>query len=179
MKLNQAQQIAETLRTDLRPFCERIEICGSIRRKKPDPKDIELIAIPKFTEIGTGQRTLGGEELSTNRNMLFDFIATHFHIIKAGARYLQMWVYPDDPPAEIKVDLFTATPETWGYILMIRTGPAEFSKVVVTKLKRFGYRSENGRIIKDIDQKMVTIKEADVFDMLRIGYIEPEDRGAI
>ena len=32
----------------------------------------------------------------------------------------------------ITLDLFVATRETWGYILALRTGPAEFSKRLVT-----------------------------------------------
>jgi DNA polymerase/3'-5' exonuclease PolX len=38
----QALAIAEQTRTALAPYCERIEIAGSIRRQKPQVKDIEL-----------------------------------------------------------------------------------------------------------------------------------------
>lgn len=40
MKLEQAQKIAESLKRKLEPYCERIEIGGSIRRKKPEVKRI-------------------------------------------------------------------------------------------------------------------------------------------
>jgi len=52
MKLEEAQVIAEKTKALLAPYCERIEIAGSIRRKKPDVGDIELVAIPKPYNIG-------------------------------------------------------------------------------------------------------------------------------
>ncbi len=48
MKLDKALEIAERTKKLLAPYCERIEIAGSIRRKKPEVKDIELVAIPKL-----------------------------------------------------------------------------------------------------------------------------------
>ncbi len=47
MQLDKALEIAEKTKELLAPYCERIEIAGSIRRKKPEVKDIELVAIPK------------------------------------------------------------------------------------------------------------------------------------
>ncbi|MDP2873417.1 MAG: hypothetical protein Q8P31_12890, partial [Bacillota bacterium] len=48
MELQKARVIAEELKMLLEPGCARIEIAGSIRRRKPDPGDIELLFIPKF-----------------------------------------------------------------------------------------------------------------------------------
>lgn len=62
MKLEQAQSIAEELRRELEPGCERIEIAGSIRRKKPEVKDIELCLIPKMLTLpNTGQLAMALE----------------------------------------------------------------------------------------------------------------------
>ena len=52
MNLQQAQQIAERIKSELAPHCDRIEIAGSIRRKKPEVKDIEIVCIPKPYETG-------------------------------------------------------------------------------------------------------------------------------
>ena len=174
MILKQAQGIAEALKADFAPLCERIEIGGSVRRRKPEPNDIELICIPKFAEIGTGQSALFGGETMITENLLFDHISEKYFVLKMGEKYCQIQI-GDMDDIGIKVDVFTATPETWGYIFMLRTGSAEFSKWVVTRLKRRGYRLEGGAIKKGIDHKIVTMKEADVFDMLGILYIEPEN----
>jgi len=50
MELNKARKIAETLKAALEGSCERIEIAGSIRRRKLDPVDIELLCIPRFDD---------------------------------------------------------------------------------------------------------------------------------
>ncbi len=48
MKLSQAQNLAERIIETMQPFCQRVAIGGSIRREKPEVKDIEIVAIPKF-----------------------------------------------------------------------------------------------------------------------------------
>lgn len=50
MELAQARKIAEELKARLERSCHRITIAGSIRRRKPFPGDIELLAIPKFVD---------------------------------------------------------------------------------------------------------------------------------
>lgn len=52
MKHSTALVIAEKIKAQLAPHCDRIEIAGSIRRKKPEVKDIEIVVIPKPYEVG-------------------------------------------------------------------------------------------------------------------------------
>jgi DNA polymerase/3'-5' exonuclease PolX len=47
MELSRAREIAKRVLVLLRPFCERAEIAGSIRRGKPEVGDIEIVVIPK------------------------------------------------------------------------------------------------------------------------------------
>jgi len=46
MDLATARQIAQTVQDRLTPFCERIEVVGSIRRGKPEVHDIDIVCIP-------------------------------------------------------------------------------------------------------------------------------------
>lgn len=50
MKLEKAKTIAEEFIKENNHKYERIEVVGSIRRNKPEVKDIDLIAIPKYPE---------------------------------------------------------------------------------------------------------------------------------
>src|SRR3990167_7360212 len=52
MELARAQEIAAQVLAELSPFCERCEIAGSIRRRKPEVGDIEIVAIPKTVTAG-------------------------------------------------------------------------------------------------------------------------------
>jgi DNA polymerase/3'-5' exonuclease PolX len=45
MQIAKATAIAERIKAELAPYTERIEIAGSVRRRKPEVKDIELVAV--------------------------------------------------------------------------------------------------------------------------------------
>ena len=51
MKLAQAENLARRVVETMAPYCERVEIAGSIRRGKAEPKDIEIVAIPRRCEL--------------------------------------------------------------------------------------------------------------------------------
>ena len=53
MELEKARDIAEKIEAVLESSCERIMIAGSIRRRKPDVGDIELLCIPYYTHATT------------------------------------------------------------------------------------------------------------------------------
>ncbi len=52
MRFEKAYSIAERVMKLLKPFCDRIEIAGSLRREKEEVKDIEIVAIPKSNREG-------------------------------------------------------------------------------------------------------------------------------
>jgi DNA polymerase/3'-5' exonuclease PolX len=188
MKHEHALRIAGQLIVDLSKYCEYIKVGGSIRRKKPEVKDIELICIPKFGESRTGQGTLLDGEVKEIANLLFGHIIANgdkYDILKMGEKYAQIEVFGEHAIGvrqHIKVDIFTATPETWGYILLLRTGPADFSKWVVTELKKIGFTPNDGAVWSNEPNegmiKITTPTEGPIFDMLGIDYIKPEDRRA-
>lgn len=50
MNLPFAQRCAERLVAWLAPSCVRIEVAGSVRRRKADPADLDLVVIPKVIQ---------------------------------------------------------------------------------------------------------------------------------
>ena len=65
-----AEPVAERLVEQLRPYCERIQIAGSIRRRKWAVGDIELLCIPKY------RTELRSVDMFTTENV--DFEIAHF-----------------------------------------------------------------------------------------------------
>lgn len=59
MKLELAKTIANRLRERMSPFCERIEIAGSVRRQKDKVNDIEIVAIPKLHDVKVRKEQVG------------------------------------------------------------------------------------------------------------------------
>ena len=63
MPLKQAQGYAAKIVDWLRPYCEHIEIAGSIRRECATCADVDLVCIPRFRK---GQNTL--------RRFFYDYV---------------------------------------------------------------------------------------------------------
>ena len=82
------------------------------------------------------------------------------------------------PGIEIGVDLFVVTPPAeWGVVYLIRTGSAQFSQAVVTRLHRWGLRSEQGRIVRtDSGEVLRCPDESTFFRYARLPWITPRLR---
>jgi len=167
MKLEQAQEIAERVKAELAPHCERIEIAGSIRRRKAEVGDIEIVAIPKQVNGG-----LFGDE--PERDPGFICTVGQWRKVRgsvSNGRYMQRLL-----PDGIALDLFTATADNWGLIYAIRTGSAEYShRVLATGWVRNGYKSVDGILTRD-GILVSTPEETDLFRLAGVTWIEPELR---
>jgi len=166
MKLDQAIEIAERIRAELAPFCERVEIAGSIRRRKPEIGDIEIVAIPRMVESG----------------FLWSNPEIHLGFCIAVARYQAVKGKPTGKytqrllPGGIKLDLFMARQENWGLIFAIRTGSAKFAhRVVAGGWCRAGYHSVDGMLVKGL-RKIPVCEERYLFNLIDLPWSEPWER---
>ena len=169
----EAKRLADELLDQLSPACERIEIAGGVRRKKPECHDIELVAIPKmeplmdiFNQVA-GQRNLLNERIE-NLHLLLD---------KNGDRYKKI-IYTND----LDCDLFIVLPPAqWGVIFTIRTGSSDFSHRIVTARKYGGCMPSNcackDGAVHDKSGRIVPMpEEMDFLNFLGLGWIEPDKR---
>lgn len=175
--LAQARRMAETLCADLAPHCTRIEIAGSIRRARPLVGDIEIVCIPKEVRVEAGTDIFGTPLPGAVKQRDPGFVAvvkrytsTHVKGQAATGRSVQIITRTG-----VKVDLFMATPDNWGYILAIRTGSAEFSQSLAWRWKKMGYKGQDGMLTRF--GKPVPLKEErDLFDLLGIQWVQPSER---
>jgi DNA polymerase/3'-5' exonuclease PolX len=184
-----ARGVAREMLVILRPACERIEIGGSIRRGKARVKDIELVAIPKTVPV----LDMFGEVAGT-RDLLHELVTEMSQVgvvtkrldVNGVPRFGQrakMLCYHGIP-----VDLFTAQADNWGLQFLIRTGPAEFNRRVVTRtydggLLPFTFRvgklddkSEHPSYLWQGNTIIPTPEERDFFAAIGLAWVEPEDR---
>lgn len=155
-----AYKIALEVIKQLKPYCERIEIAGSLRRKKADIGDIEIVAIPK--PYSTGLLESG-----------FATVVNKWEKVKGElpCKYTQRIL-----PEGIKLDLFIAEEGNWGSILATRTGSADYSyKVLANGWVRQGFKSDGGYLFRD-GEKYEVKEEKDLFRLIGIPYVEPEYR---
>lgn len=114
MILHDAYKLAEKIKGVLAPFCERIEIAGSIRRARPVVNDIDIVLLP-----------LPGSAAEELRAIL-----RKCAVVKDGP---QNMVVRSKCGQQIDVrfahgeirDLLTTTPSNWGAQLLCWTGSQE------------------------------------------------------
>ena len=155
------EPIAEAVKMLLDPHCIRCEIAGSIRRKKEMCKDVEIVCIPKPYDTG-----FFSSGIAT--------VVNRWEKVKGElpCLYTQRIL-----PEGIKLDLFIATPDNWGYIFMLRTGSREFNFRWVIELKNKFYRLRDGGIFAN-GYPVPVREESDVFRLLGMEFVEPENRTA-
>lgn len=201
MKHDVALKVAEALVEYLRPVCERIEIMGSIRREKPDVKDIELLVISDLVNVPRRAPLEFGKPIPPSYKTALDKLIVEMkeadairlepgypHHDKNGERLKSFYL----KYAGIQVDLsIVLPPATWGVQAVIRTGPADFSHWCVTRRKNGGalsngYRVQDGAVwlgelpIKnpEIETRVGFAKELEFLEFLGLGWIEPREREA-
>ena len=164
MVLTEALQIAQRVKALLTPHCTRIEIAGSIRRNKPQVKDIELVAIAKPWQTGL---FMDGLAAAVNP---WEKIRGDIEN-NSACKYTQRLL-----PEGIKLDLFLCDPVNWGYIYAIRTGPAEFNQyVLLPALKKRGYVPADG-VLKWHGKIQPVREEHQLFQYACLPYYEPQNR---
>jgi DNA polymerase/3'-5' exonuclease PolX len=165
----QAKAIADGMVERLSGYCDRIEVAGSVRRKKPEVHDIEIVAIPKAIDEPNMFDAVGKREFPSD-------LFLPYRMIKNGSRYKQM-----ELPEGINLDLFIVLPPAQlGVILTIRTGPADFSHKIVTSKSFGGYlpgdcKVHDGGVYRG-GELIPMPEETDFLDFVGLGWIEPEKR---
>lgn len=129
--LDRARALAEAVADLLRPGCAEIVIAGSIRREKETVKDIELVArLQPELDRRLAQSRLDAAILKA---VAAGALAFDKAVKRAGSRYKRL-LYPIMAGSTaIAVDLFIADEQNFGNTLAIRTGDADFTRLMVTQ----------------------------------------------
>jgi DNA polymerase/3'-5' exonuclease PolX len=189
-----ARRAAHQICGILQDACERIEIAGSIRRMLAMVGDIEIVCRPKLL---MGHRS---NFISAIDELLDEIIPIDGTLFAGdvrdkglrwnnerptnGTRYKRLiWVGQEGPLERIPVDLFCVLPPaSWGALMAIRTGPADFSKGLVTKRRQGGAMPDEllqrDGALWGPEGRVETPEEEDYFRLLGIPCWAPEGRTA-
>ena len=187
VNLAEADRIAAQIVAQLAPHCERIEIAGSIRRRKTEPNDIEVVAIPKPYDVGLFESGLAKVVNRWPKGELGpDCRYTQRLVPLVAPLEMELAQITGSGPfkvGDVKLDLFLVTPQTWGLQLAVRTGSASFShKVLAARWSRIGYRGDGGVLYPEDGSDLhgagpVTFaEEEDLFRFLGVPWVPPEQR---
>ena len=158
MRLEQARQIANNIKKILTPYCDRIEIAGSIRRGKPIVHDIDIVLIEK----------------PESALIIPSLLATIGAITLNGSKIKRLH-YGD---ADINIDIYTATPASWSTLLLIRTGSKENNIRLATIAKRKGWqlKANGDGLFNNHGDRIAGDTEQSIYQVLDIPYQKPHDR---
>ena len=169
------------LREELAPYCERIEIAGSIRRRKPLVHDIEILFIPKMVKIKLG---LFDEEESSAADAKLATMLLNGGLDKRPNK-LGHFTWGSQNKlgihvnSGIPVDFFTTNADRWWNSLVCRTGGKFNNLLITTTAQNRGWSFEaygsGFRKIGYGDHHQTT-SERDVFEFIGLPYKDPSER---
>lgn len=175
-----ALEVAKELCARLKPHCKKLIVAGSLRRRKAEVGDVEILYVSRMAErpldmFSTQLVSLADEEIT---KMLDDGSLTK-RPSKTGSTAWgdknKLAVHRSGMP----VDLFSTVDESWCNYLVCRTGPANSNTRIATEAQRRGYRwNPYGIGYTKLADGTVTAmdSEAAVFAFVGLPYAEPWER---
>lgn len=166
MNFSTADRYAVKIAGNLEPFCERIQIAGSIRRHRPEIGDIDLVVIPK------------------NLNDLIARCRTSCTAIAEGQVNLSY-----ETPMKIRLDIYVAQPghrelydvtaSNWGSLLLCRTGSKEHNQRLCEVAAKKGMKWKPYVGLMDSQNLVIASEtEEEIFQALGLDFVPPEKREA-
>jgi DNA polymerase (family 10) len=155
MELERAQRTANAVIDILKPYCSRIEVVGSIRRKRPNPNDVDIVLIPK------------------------DLWNLHAELVKlgqvkmSGSKIIRV-IY-----GNTQLDFYIADEATCATLLLIRTGSTQNNIRLCSIAKKKGWHlAANGDgLFNEKKERIAGDTEISIYQALGLPYKRPEERG--
>ncbi len=154
LELKPAQMIAARVVERLRPYCSRIEIVGSIRRRKLLVNDIDLVVIPPdLWGLNAELPRLGRVTMSGGK----------IQRIKTGV---------------VTIDLYIASEDNWATLLLIRTGSKDNNVRLCSLAKAKGWRlaATGDGLFNEKGERIAGDSEQSIYAALGLKYQEPWER---
>lgn len=165
-----ALAIGRRLVGELESACERVEIVGSLRRGSSAVHDVDIVLLPKDApqEFWLGGATLLEEVIArlVSRGNLTPV---------RGKKKIKVFLATK---SGIPVDMYIATRETWATLLLIRTGSKDHNIKLARRARELGMklRASGDGIEKDDGNLLRVEAEEDIFRLLDVPYVLPEER---
>ena len=107
--------LANRIIKELKPLSKKIQIAGSIRRKEKNPRDIDIVLIPK------------------NKEKIEEFLNKKGKLVQGGEKEATFKI------EGVKVEMYYTVPEEWGATLLAYSSKkgSSIGLRVIAKLKGF------------------------------------------
>lgn len=162
----QAEAIALKVADALRPHCRRLDIAGSIRRRRAYCGDIDIVCIPAGID---------------GRQAIIQRCSQSAKLVKNGEQYvvfelsngfqLDLWFAHEGTG-----DLIDPDPSNYGVLLLARTGSAMHNVWIAHEAKRQHLHFNPHRGLLKRGRVIASVEESEIFHALGIPFVMPERR---
>jgi DNA polymerase/3'-5' exonuclease PolX len=147
-KYDDSIKVANEVVCEISQFCKFVQICGSVRRKKRDNGDIDIVIVPD------------------------DFVLLSQRLMDIGFK-----VYPTlaKRDFDISISIYFSELKYYGSMVLHFTGSNEFNRVMRDKANHLGMVLTQFGLYKDGDE-IICKDEIDIFKELHMEYVDPINR---
>lgn len=155
--MNRAETIEQYIK-DLKRYSSKLMICGSIRREKPNPRDVDIVLIPK--------------------DKLLSFIhGSNAKILQGGEKQIYLEIpYDDDKEKPIDLQIWFATIDNWGAQILTRTGGKFYNIALRSSAKKKGWLLNQYGLFNEKKELIASKTEEEIVEALGHKYRLPKDR---
>jgi len=155
MKLEEATALANKILEEISPFCERCEVAGSVRRRRPEVHDVDIVLIPRAFMW---------------QSLINRLVQRGAVVVLQGSRLARLNIDGQ------QVDLYVASPDNWGTILLIRTGSAKHNIKLMNRARKMGLKFSAVRGVLRGNEVLAAKTEEEIFRVLNLEFKAPEER---
>lgn len=145
-------KLSQNLIRDLKPYCKKIQIAGSIRRKEKNPVDIDIVLIPQ------------------DKNKIEEFLRKKGNFMQGGEKEATFRIQG------VKVELYYTSSEEFGASLLAyssRAG-AGIGLRVIAKMK--GFKLNQHGLFNKQGKRIAGRTEQEIYYALGRQWKSPEER---
>lgn len=186
-----ALDVARVMIAALKPVCHELVIAGSLRRRKAEVGDVEVLYIPRIVDVPDPQDFFGKQIRANAADLVLQQLLSEGTIGKRlNAKMTTTWgdvnKLGTHPASGVPIDLFAASHENWWNLLVCRTGGMESNIAIASAAKDSGWQwcpygpgfrrnAPHGKGPKWSMWKE-TKSEREVFEFVGLDYLEPWER---
>jgi DNA polymerase/3'-5' exonuclease PolX len=183
-----ALRVARACVAALRPACSELIIAGSLRRRKAEVGDVEVLYIPRTIEVADPGDLFGKKIRANAVDLILSALVDEGLLLKRQNKDGH-FAWGDQnklalhKASGIPIDFFAATPENWWNLLVCRTGGAESNKQICAAAIDRGWKwnpykegfSRGGPMAGEKTVHRI-LSEREVFEFVGLDYLEPWER---
>jgi len=181
--LTVASKVAAEMVLEIAPYCEKLQVAGSVRRCKRYVGDVEILYVPYFAKKKRGLFPGADVDVDLAEPLLNSLVEAKILSKRLNAKGTPMWgdknKFAVHVATGIPIDFFATTLENWWVSLVVRTGSRETCMKLTNGANNLGRSlkvSGCGVMDERTDEMLIAHSEEDVFRFCGQKYVAPEYR---